>query len=151
MTRICPGCAAHNALDASFCNQCGATLPPAQSAALATTSLAMRHPILIAGLLMILVVVFLGTDWWLWRHRGRALDSTPVAGESAESELAVPPARAAPPHPSVQALCADRTNFFTRNYCMDRQCRKPENGRDPDCVKMLADEKERNNNRLSPG
>ncbi len=146
MTRICPACAAQNALDARFCNQCGCTLPIAQAAS--PGSFSARHPILIAGLLMILVVVFLGTDWWLWRHRSRALDGAPVA---AEPEPAAQPVRIATPlRPTVQALCADRSNFITRNYCMDRQCRKPENGRDPDCVKILADEKERNN-RFSPG
>ena len=64
-----------------------------------------------------------------------ASSSQPATAAQAEAktEAAPPPAASAA---TVELACADSTNFFTRDLCRIRECRKPSFSRDPICVRF---------------
>ena len=61
--------------------------------------------------------------------------SPPAAATPAEAktETTPPPAASAA---TVELACAGSSNFFTRDLCRIRECRKPSFARDPICVRF---------------
>lgn len=59
--------------------------------------------------------------------------SMATAQAGAKTEAAAPPAASAA---TVELACAGSTNFFTRDLCRIRECRKPSFASDPICVRF---------------
>lgn len=166
MLNTCSSCSTDNPGDAKFCKQCGASLSntsKASSDANAPLSSlpTKRFRMWLAFLLIASLVLAVSAGWWLYqRHVSltQAQDEAAINDSDATSTKPATPAnkRKSSQTPGVgagapqarqtaQALCADRTNFVTRDFCMNRLCHNPEHAREEACMKILQMEEDRRN------
>ncbi|RZT97768.1 serine/threonine protein kinase [Rivibacter subsaxonicus] len=72
--------------------------------------------------------------------------SSAVAAVATNDRAAARPSAVRRTRPTARAACGER-NFFSMQFCLDRQCRKPEFARDPECVERLRQQADRSEQR----
>ena len=132
---------------------------PISDAALFSPPPGQRFPLWLVFLLITGVMLAVGTGWWLYTHYAHSAATTQTQKEGVAKDRNATPEKPAssgnqrkPGQPSgagakntgvqpgkqtAQGLCADRTNFVTRDFCMARLCHQSEHQGEEACVKIL--------------
>jgi hypothetical protein len=76
----------------------------------------------------------------------RRVATRPATSAAVPATAKPPAARSA--GQTARASCGDR-NFFSMQFCLDRQCQETEFARDPECVERLRQQTERAERRAS--
>lgn len=166
MLRLCTHCNTENHGDANFCKHCGTALTPNHSSPTSTPPQPPNHRSgkFFRGWLIFLlataVVLACGSGWYWYQHQVN--DQTKQAGASNSEESATSsnkpgnarkpaqgPSNSSKPRASgkgnVETLCADRSNFITRDFCISRLCQQPEHKQEETCAKIQQMEETRRN------